>query len=58
MEVREIREKLGWTQKKFAEYFNIPLSTVRNWEQGMRTPPKYVISLIERVLEKENAGTN
>ena len=54
MEIKEIREKLGWTQKKFAEYFNIPLGTIHNWEQGLRKPPVYVVKLIERVLAAEN----
>lgn len=53
MEIKEIRENLGWTQKEFAAYFNIPLGTIHNWEQGLRTPPEYVVDLIERVIFAE-----
>lgn len=33
-----IRDRFGLTQKKFAELLGISLGTVRNWEQGRRTP--------------------
>lgn len=32
------REKAGYTQKSFAEYFDVSLDTVRNWEQGRKVP--------------------
>jgi putative transcriptional regulator len=33
-----IRSRLDLTQKEFAELLGISLGTVRNWEQGRRTP--------------------
>jgi putative transcriptional regulator len=36
--IHELREKLGLTQNEFAETYNIPLSTLRKWEQNSRTP--------------------
>ncbi len=50
MVIKELRTKLGMTQKEFAAYMGIPLSTIRHWEIGYRTPPDYVISLIKRVI--------
>ena len=41
------------TQKEFAEYFNIPVRTIQDWEAGRRTPPVYVVELIEYKIEKE-----
>lgn len=35
---RAIRDTLGLTQDQFAEYLNVPVATLRNWEQGRRTP--------------------
>lgn len=35
---REIRSKLGLTQAEFANLLDVPVSTVRNWEQGRRQP--------------------
>ncbi len=36
--VRRIRKKLDMSQKAFAEYFGVKLSTVQDWEQGRRVP--------------------
>ena len=36
--IKEIREDLGQTQADFAQLLKIPVGTLRNWEQGRRTP--------------------
>jgi len=36
--VRRVRKRLGLTQAEFAECINVPLDTIRNWEQGKRCP--------------------
>ncbi|MDF1623514.1 NadS family protein [Pseudohongiella nitratireducens] len=38
MDVAKIRKKTKMTQKSFADAFGIPLSTLRQWEQGQRVP--------------------
>lgn len=35
---RKIREKLGLTQSEFSIVINVPIDTIRNWEQGKRCP--------------------
>ena len=35
---REIRERLGLSQNKFAKMLGISTSTLQNWEQGRRKP--------------------
>lgn len=47
MNIREMRTMLGDTQSEFAARYNIPFRTVQNWESGVRTPPEYMISLLE-----------
>jgi DNA-binding transcriptional regulator YiaG len=47
-----IRRRLGLTQRKFAALCGIPLSTVRNWEQGRTRPTGAALSLL-RVLDSE-----
>ncbi len=37
-EIASIRMKLGATQKEFAEMIRVSVGTLRNWEQGHRTP--------------------
>ncbi|HET7201937.1 MAG TPA: helix-turn-helix domain-containing protein [Steroidobacteraceae bacterium] len=37
-DVREVRRLTGLSQAKFAELLGIELATLRNWEQGRRSP--------------------
>ena len=37
-QVRVIRRALGLSQEAFAERFQIPLGTLRDWEQGRKDP--------------------
>lgn len=53
MSIKELREKTGLSQSKFAEYLNISVRTVQYWEQEKRTPPEYVTELIEYKLRNE-----
>ncbi|MCD7809381.1 MAG: helix-turn-helix domain-containing protein [Erysipelotrichaceae bacterium] len=46
MDIRDMREALGDTQKEFSFRFNIPVRTIQNWEAGVRQPPEYVIDLL------------
>lgn len=47
MNIREMRMLLGDTQSEFAARYNIPFRTIQNWETGVRTPPEYMVSLLE-----------
>ena len=47
MDIREMRQKLGDTQSEFAARYNIPFRTIQNWENGVRNPPEYVMTLLE-----------
>jgi len=38
VDVKAIRTRLAMTQDQFARTFGFTLHTVRNWEQGKRTP--------------------
>jgi len=37
-EIKEIRKKLGLTQKKFAEKLDVSDRTIRAWESGEKSP--------------------
>lgn len=41
-----LRKKLGMTQPEFAKALRIPLSTLRNWEQGRVLPDPAARSLL------------
>jgi len=47
MDIRELRNKTGLSQSQFANYFGIPVGTLRNWEQGIAKPPAYVFDMIK-----------
>lgn len=52
--IKELRKKTNLTQKAFADMLGIPLSTLRKWEQGEASPPKYVVDLITKSLPVTN----
>lgn len=54
MDIKELREATGMTQKAFAHFFGIPLSTLRKWEQGEASPAKYIVNLLARALPCAN----
>jgi putative transcriptional regulator len=48
---QEIRQRLKLTQEQFAERFEIPLGTLRDWEQGASYPDQAARTLL-RVIDK------
>lgn len=46
-QIRAIRAATGLSQVRFAERYGIPRRTIENWESGVRTPPPYVINLLQ-----------
>ena len=52
VEIREIRDLTGLSQSRFAERFEIPVSTLRKWEQGETTPPHYVVKMLSAMVPK------
>ena len=51
MEIKELRMCTGLSQNKFVNMFEIPVATLKDWEQGRRTPPSYVVNMIKTILE-------
>ena len=49
---RRIRDRLTLTQEQFAERFEIPLGTLRDWEQGVSFPDQSARTLL-RVIDKD-----
>lgn len=49
--VRRVRLRLGLTQRQFAQRIDVPLDTIRNWEQGRRYPTgaaKTLLKILDR----------
>ena len=53
MKIKELRKKTKMSQSEFSSYFGISIRTLQQWEQGRRTPPPYLIGLMERILNLE-----
>lgn len=50
---KKIRKLSGLTQAEFSRKYNIPLRTIQDWESERRTPPEYVISLLEKAVNED-----
>ena len=53
MTIKEMRELLGISRAEFSRRYDIPIRTLENWESGTRTPPDYVINLLERIIKED-----
>ena len=47
MNLKELRQSLGWSQEKMARELDISLGTWRNWEYGVKPSP-----MAQRILDK------
>ena len=51
---RRVRRRLGFSQTEFAERIDVSLDTIRNWEQGKRSPTgaaKALLKVLDRAPE-------
>lgn len=55
VDIKAIRDRLGKTQAEFAEMIGVSTSTLRNWEQGRRTPEGPARALLRVAAENPDA---
>lgn len=48
--ILSIRRSLGLTQLEFSHVTGIPRRTIQDWERDRRTPPDWLIPMIEYAL--------
>jgi len=51
---RRVRQRLGMSQLEFSRRIDVPLDTIRNWEQGKRYPTgaaKALLKILDRAPE-------
>ena len=53
MKISDLRCITKMSQRQFAECFGIPVGTLRNWEQGISTPPEYVFQMIYTSMRRD-----
>ncbi|WP_334656716.1 hypothetical protein [Sphingomonas panaciterrae] len=49
IDVKAVRAATHMTQTAFAEAYDLPLGTVRDWEQGLRRPDCGSITLLKMI---------
>jgi len=54
--VRQVRARCGLTQAAFAEKIEVPIETVRNWEQGKRSPRGPARALLKLIDKSPDAA--
>jgi len=54
MNIKQLREQLGLTQREFAARLSTTVTTVSRWERGEAKPNLMARALIERLKEEAN----
>lgn len=52
--IQSMRKETGMSQKKFSDYFGIPVATLQDWEHGRRVPPDYIPRMMQKILEGQD----
>lgn len=50
--ITEMRSYIGVSRAEFSRRYSIPLRTLESWEAGVRTPPEYVLQLLEESVRR------
>ena len=53
MDIKKLRNHVQMSQREFSNYFGIPIGTLRNWEQGIASPPDYVFHMMSAALRRD-----
>ncbi len=49
----QLRKMTGMNRVEYAEWIGIPYRTIQEWEIGRRTPPDYLLDLIEHKIRTD-----
>lgn len=55
VDIKALRKKLKFSQEEFADIIGIPVSTLRNWEQG-RTNPEGPARVLMTAIKNDPRG--
>lgn len=50
--IREIRDLLGWSQRKLADHIGVDVMTVSRWERGNNEPKGASLKALERLAKR------
>ena len=49
--IKDLCKEYGYSQTRLAKRFGIPLRTVQDWCRELRTPPPYIVTMLEEILK-------
>lgn len=52
--IKDLCEEYDLSQTALAKRFGIPLRTIQDWHAGRRTPPDYVVRMMDELLQKKD----
>ena len=55
--MQDLIKESGMSIKEFSEYYGIPYNTVREYYNGNRKAPEWVVKLMREKIEREKCGT-
>lgn len=50
-DIRQMRDCLGLSQSEFGKLFGIAKANIAHWEQGVSSPPEYVVAMMRTVID-------
>ena len=56
--IKKLRKKTGLSQSRFSAKFGIPVRTLQQWEQGISTPPEYLVRMMTYIMLLEERFEN
>lgn len=51
-EIKQLRSKLGWSQKKLSDHIGVEVMTVSRWERGLNQPKGATLKALERLAKR------
>ncbi len=51
LSMKRIRLEIRLTKEQFAKAFNVPITTVENWEVGIENPDNETLIILETLIE-------
>ncbi len=55
--IKELRERLGWTQQQLADKLGVNRNTINRWEMGKRSPGQSMRSKLDDLVNGINFDT-
>ena len=52
-DIVNLRNRLGWSQARLAQYLNIDKGTISRWERGVNAPSRPFVKMLDRLAKRK-----